>query len=75
MVGSQRDVSIVAVSIQDDKDASIEDEAGELTEVMAGMPIGRTLVVAPTARVEVSSSTDSAAKEDIHDCGVGLGLP
>lgn len=69
---------MVAVSNQDDRDASIKDEmdeVSELAEAMAGIPMGRTLVVAPMASVEVSSSTDSAAKEEIHDCGVGLGLP
>lgn len=69
---------MVAVSNQDERDASTKDEVdevSELVEAMAGMPMGRTLVVAPTPSVEVSSSTDSAAKEEIHDCGVGLGLP
>lgn len=65
---------MVADSIHVDRDASLTDEMGGSAEAMAGMPMGRTLVLMPPRRVEVSSM-DSAAKEAIHDSGVLLGRP
>lgn len=65
----------MAESNQDDSAASVKDEAIGLAEAIAGIPIGRRVVFMLEEREEVPPTTDSAAREAIHDSGVLFGRP